>query len=192
MRYESEQDVKTRLGNSVVMHNGRPVYVIGTESKEVVIVQDLETEKHSKVKVAALDLDPSHAPLGYVTDDYGDVYVAMRKPARRYKQGLTGENLVLKSVLKDDGARRRMIHFASKNIGRTMLGKFEDVGDAFQKTRSGEVKVSPFHRDWAVGVDEGELALLFRGNVVGFVLDTSVKLLPECFYLKESLEVALG
>ncbi len=191
MRYESENDVKTRLGNSVVMSGGRPVLVIGTEDRHTVHVQDLETEKVSKVKVAELDLEPSHAPLGYIIEG-DEVYLAMRKPARRFKQGLTGDNLVVRKVLQDEGRPRGRIHHASKAIGRTMMGQFPDVGTAFQKVRNGLSNIVPFHRDWAVGIDEGELSLLFRGEVVGFVLDTSVKLMPERFYLKESLEVALG
>lgn len=192
MRYESEADVKTRLYNTVVVHNKRPCLVVGVEDKNTVVVQDLETERHSNAKVAELDLDPSHAPLGYVMHG-AEVYIAMRKPTRRYKQGLSGENLVVRPVL-EDGREGRLgrLHFASKAIGKTMLGEFPDVGTAFQKARSGEARIVPFHRDWAVGTHDYELSLVFRGEVVGYVLDESVKLLPERFYLKESLEVALG
>lgn len=192
MRYESEADVKTRLYHTVVIHKQRPCLVVGVEDKNTVVVSDLETDKHSKALVADLDLDPSHAPLGYVIDGE-DVYMAMRKPVRRYKQGLNNENLVLKNVLDEPPARRMgRLNFASKAIGKTMLGQFPDVGEAFQKVRKQEARIVPFHRDWAVGVHEGEACLVFRGEVVGYVLDESVKLLPERFYLRESLEVALG
>ncbi len=191
MRYESEGDVKTRLHNTVVVSAGRPCLVISVENRHEVIVQDLEDGNHSRVKVVDLDLDPSHAPLGYVIND-GDVLIAMRKPTRRYKQGLSGENLVVQPVL-EKAAERRLgrLHYASKSIGRTMLGKYPSIEEAFQKTRKGQARIVPFNRDWAVANHEDELCLVFRGEVVGYVLDESVKLLPERFYLKESLEVAL-
>ncbi len=191
MRYESDGDVKTRLHNTVVVSEGRPCLVISVENRHEVIVQDLENGNHTRVKVVDLDLDPSHAPLGYVIND-GEVMLAMRKPTRRYKQGLCGDNLVVQGVL-DKGAERRLgrLHYASRAIGRTMLGKYPSIEVAFQKTRRGEDRIVPFHRDWAVANHDDELCLVFRGEVVGYVLDESIKLLPERFYLKESLEVAL-
>ncbi len=193
MRYESEQDVKTRLQHSVVMYQQRPMLVVGVEDRHTVILHDLLVDKVEHAPVGELDLDPSHAPLGYVMEGE-DLYLAMRKPVRRYKQGLTQENLLVKPVLKDaPGAMRRMgrIAFNSKAIGKTMLGQFPSVEDAFQQARARLVELIPFSRDWAVGTHDDELCLVFRGEVVGFVLDNSAKLMPERFYLKESLEAAL-
>lgn len=191
MRYETEQDVKARLYHTVVMHNKRPAVVIGTEGKDSVVLQDLITEKLTKAELSEVDLEPSHAPLGYVIDG-GEVYLAMRKPARRYKQGLTGENLVVKTFLQKEGMpQRARFNYASKAIGRTILGEYPSVEESFQKARA-TGKIVPYHRDWAVGTYDDELSIIFRGEVVGFVLDNSVKLLPERFYLKESLEASLA
>ncbi len=191
MRYESEQDVKTRLQHSVVMYKKRPMLVIGVEDKNTLVVQDLLTERAETAPIGEVDLDPSHAPLGYIMEGE-DVYLAMRKPVRRYKQGLNQENLLVKPVLKAEGRRMGRINFHSKSIGRAMLGQYPSVEDAFQSARNRTSELVPFSRDWAVGTHDEELSLVFRGEVVGFVLDESVKLLPERFYLKESLEVALN
>lgn len=192
MRYETEGDVKARLYNTVVMYKKRPVLITGVEDAETVVVQDLLTERHSEVPLKDVDLEPSHAPLGYVMHGE-DVYLAMRKPSRKFKQGLTGENLIVRAVLQKGPQRAQRVRFnyASKAIGRAILGEYPSIEDAFQKARQGASTV-PYHRDWAVGTHDDELSLIFRGEIVGYVLDNSVKLLPERFYLKESLEVSLG
>ena len=189
MRYESEQDVSLRLRHSVVMYDSRPVIVLEALTKDSVRIHDILSERSQDVPVEALDLNPSHAPLGYVEVE-GAVYLAVRKPVRRFKQGLTAENLVVKPVLSRR-ERVRDVSFQSRPIARTILGQYKSVGEAFQMVRSGASKIVPFHRDWAVADHDDELSLVYRGEVVGYVGDVSVTLLPERFYLKESLELCL-
>lgn len=210
MRYESERDVKLRLENSVVMWERRPVIVTAAESLEMVIVQDILTERNSRVRLEALDLSPASAPLGYTVSDTGRVLFAMRKPSRRFKQGLTQENFFAFNALEKPSDREfaemfaaagrapraaRMvgdaIHPFSKSIARTIMGQFPDIGEAFQSVRKGQKNIVPFHREWAVGEKHDDLCLFYRGDVVGYVGDGSVKLLPEKFYLKECLELCL-
>lgn len=194
MRYETDNDISLRLKHSVVMYNKAPVQVMDVVDKGVVVVQGLITGDVERVDVNLLDLQPSHAPLGYVVHPSG-VYLAMRKPVRKFKQGLTQENLIIRKVLEEKRGEPRMpersLRFNSPEIGRTMLGMYDSVGEAFQQVRKGKSKLVPFHRDWAVADYDDELSLVYRGEVVGFVGDASVKLLPERFYLKEGLELCL-
>lgn len=192
MRYESSRDVELRLRHSVVMCNERPVMVMDVQSVSRVMVQDILSGNHFETDVDKLDLQPSHAPLGYVMAG-DDVYMAYRKPVRKYKQGLTNDNLLVKGVLqkRPEMLRRRPINFASRELAKTMVGDFPDIGKAFKLVREGENKIVPFSRDWAVAEEDGDLCIVFRGEVVGYATDNSVKLLPERFYLKESLELCL-
>lgn len=189
MLYESARDVELRLRNSLVMYNQRPVQVNNVISKTAVEVEDILTRDVSAAKVRDLDLDPSHAKLGYVITTRG-VYMASRKPVRRFKQGLTNENMVVRGVMEKRG-RERDISFNSRAVAKTILGEFPDCGTAFQQVRKGESKIVPFSRDWAVAEQDGDLCLVYRGNVVGYADDGCAKLLPECFYLKEGLELCL-
>lgn len=198
MKYESEQDVALRLRHSVVMYEHRPVLVSEVISKDTVQVTDIISGEEDNVRVTHLDLQPSSAKLGYVVAGNGTVFVAMRKPCRRYKQGLTQENLVSRLALNEPridprGVPRaaRGLAFNCRQIGETILGHFDDIGDAFAKVRAGVEKIVPFHRDWAIADHEDELSLVYRGEVVGYVGNSSVKLLPERFYLKECLELCL-
>lgn len=195
MRYESADDVRLRLHRTVVAHNGKPVMVDEVLGINEVAITYLDTGKNARVPVDTLDLDPSHLPLGYVTAEDGKVYLTSRKPCRKYKQGLNNENFHCREVLGKAGLGaprpRLAISPSSQSVVKTMMGKFEDIGTAFQSVRKGKSKLIPFSREWAVG-DNGDLCVIYRGEVVGYVTDTAVRLLPERAYLKESLQLCLN
>lgn len=185
MRYESAADVKSRLHGSVVMFEGRPVVVNNVLRKEAVTVQDLITGEEKPVTIKALDLKP--VSLGYVLLKDCVVY-ATRKPVRKWKQGLSADNLTVRDVLYP--AKQR-INPTSKALAHTIMGIFPSVGEAFQSVRTGKYKVCPFSREWAVASFKDDLCIVYRGEIVGYVGDDFIKLLPERFYLKESLECNL-
>lgn len=196
MRYETERDVDMRLRNSVVMWENRPVVVQSVDNKDVVIVQDILTERASRVRVEALDLSPSSARLGYVIAENGTVYFAMRKPTRKFKQGLTPENFTAFNALEKPANKsilemRTDLHPFTKGVAKTIMGAFPEIGDAFQQVRKGQKRIVPFSREWAIADKEDELCLLYRGDIVGYVGKDSVSLLPDKFFLKESLELCL-
>ena len=196
MYYESERDVELRLRHSLVMWEKRPVVVQAAESKDKVIVDDLLTGRSSSVRIEALNLAPDAAKLGYVIDDRGRVFFSMRKPVRKYKQGLTQDNFFAFNALEKPverlfGQGRSEVSPFSKSVAKTIVGDFPDIGEAFQAVRSGASKIVPFHREWAVADKEDELLLMYRGDVVGYVGDQSVKLMPDRFYLQEVLAICL-
>jgi len=193
MRYESVDDVRLRLHRSVVAFKGNPVHVDEVIDKNTVQVSNLLNGETQVARVSDLDLGPSSIPLGYV-HAYGELFLTMRKPCRRYKQGLTQENFHVKRVLlgnNKDAKPVRGLNPTSRSVARTMKGDFADIGDAFQSVRKGEKKIVAFNREWAIAEQEGDLCLVYRGEVVGFAGATSVKLNPERAYLKESLELCL-
>lgn len=201
MRYESSRDVELRLKGSVVMLNKRPVFVQDVIGEDRVRVTDILSDENKDVKVSALDLSPSSMSLGYVLAE-GKLFFAQRRPTRKFKQGLTKENIftfdaldkpddkAMADILRGAGLRPHINPFSAA-FARSLLGEYPDVGTAFRKVRSGESKALPFSREWAVADKDDELCLLFRGDVVGYVGNDSVKLNREHFYLKESLELCL-
>lgn len=201
MRYESDKDIELRLNGSVVMYKQRPVLVQGVMGNGVVRVTDIIADTNADVKVGELDLDPSSMKLGYVLAE-GKLFFAQRRPVRKFKQGLTRDNLFVFDALEKPndkdmigimrgGGGRPHIHPGSAAFARSILGEYPDVGTAFTKVREGKAKALPFSREWAVADKDDELCLLFRGDVVGYVGANSVKLNREHFYLKESLELCL-
>lgn len=191
MQYESEADVQTRLQGSVVSDAGQPVQVEGTEGKEHVVVTNLVTGKSYKKKWRELDLAPSSLPLGYVQVDDETLLLTTRKPLRRYKQGLSRESLHcvrLQLKGKPDVERNRVgLSTTNGALVKTMLGQFTSVGEAFQKVRTGRSPAQAFSRDWAIAIEDGDLCVVYRGEIVGFATDTTVRLRPDRVYLKESL-----
>lgn len=185
MRYETDDDVKLRLQKSLVRYGGRPVIVDAVADKENVVVYDVKTGKRERCTVAELDLTP--VPLGYSELEDTVVYVT-RKPTRRYKQGLTTENIVATDVFTK---RAVGLPIQAKPLARTVMGEFKSVEDAFQLCRNGE-RIVPFAREWAVANYKDELCVMYRGNVVGYVGDDNVMLSPDKYFLKESLMEALN
>lgn len=201
MRYESNRDIELRLKGSVVMFNKRPVIVQDVVGDNLVRITDIISDQNMDVKVGALDLSPSSMPLGYVLSE-GKLFFAQRRPTRKFKQGLTRDNIFtfdalekpndkeMALIVRGAGMRPHVNPF-SASFARAVLGEYPDVGTAFNKVREGKVKALPFSREWAVADKDDELCLLFRGDVVGYVGNDSVKLNREHFYLKESLELCL-
>lgn len=207
MNYESQDDVRLRLGGSVVAYQGHPVKVEDVVDRQRVLVTDLVTGNTNTVKWQDLNLEPSALPLGYVQVDDDTLALVTRRPCRRYKQGLTVENIHAVRVL---GRRRGRpepeqaprgapaggrgdiaIAPTQRQLVNTMMGKFTEIGTAFQKVRSEAARVQAFSKDWAVGREDGDLCIIYRGEVVGFATDNSIRLKPERSYLKESLELCL-
>lgn len=192
MKYESADDVRLRLQKSIVCHRGMPIMVDEVLSKNTVKVTRLKDREEYTVNVEDLDLSPSSIPLGFVQVDKNTVAMVSRKPVRKYKQGLTAENVVIIPVFsKIEREGRLNIPITSRQMLKTLHGEFPDIGDAFGKVRSGESRIQAFKKDWAIANDDGDLCLIHRGEIVGFATDTSIRLLPERAYLKEVLESCL-
>lgn len=185
MRYESEEDVKLRLHNSLVRKGEHPVYVQAVDSKEVVTIHNVFTGRKERVNVEELNLSP--VPLGYVVSE-DVVYYVTRKPTRRYKQGLTSDNMVVKEVLRN---RHTRLPINDKGLCNAVMGIYPSIEEAFQGCRNGE-DIVPFSREWAVANYKDDLCVLHKGDVVGYVGDESVMLSPDKYYLKESLMEALN
>ncbi|AJT60761.1 hypothetical protein [Citrobacter phage CVT22] len=185
MYYESEADVNLRLKGSLVRKENVPMYVQEANSKDEVRVHNVHTGRKEDCLIADLDLTP--VPLGYCVSD-GDVLYVSRKPTRKYKQGLTTENSVAWDVMLQ---RHVKIPMADKGLCRTIMNDYPSVEEAFQECRKGKAIV-PFHRSWAVANYKDELCVMHKGTVVGYVGDDVVVLMPEKYFLKESLEEALG
>jgi hypothetical protein len=168
------------------------------EGTDVSVGLEIMTGNHHKVKISDLNLVP--VSLGFVNVK-GDVGYVSRKPIRREKQGLSRDSLCIKSRPlngKDEGnpfalrmGRQNNIALDGEPLAKTILGTFPNLVEAVTSVRTGKTKASAFSRNWAIGKDDVDLCLLYRGDVVGFVGDTSVKLLPEFSFLKESLEMEL-
>ena len=190
MRYETANDANSRLANTLVsLKTGEPFYIVGCGTATSAVGKNLVTKKKETRSLDEVNLVP--VKLGYVFTGETVAYV-MRKPTRKYQQGLNRHNIVVSTLKKGEGEKaprpRYEFDLAGQEICQTILGKYPDVGTAFQKVRSGEREAMAFSREWAVGTDGVDTIVYHKASVVGFVTNTSVKLLPEYAFLKESLE----
>lgn len=183
MKYENGADVKMRLEGSVVRYKGQPVYVISTSGDKCKILL-LDTDEETLVLYTSLDLSP--VPLGFVCTGKAMAYVE-RRPVRRFKQGLTKDNM----FVKDAPWPVARISNTDKCLANTISGKYPSIEEAFQDVREGKRIAVPFSREWGVAKYDGDLCIVHRGDIVGYVTDNVVRLLPEKHFLKESLECNL-
>lgn len=179
MLYESAADISQRLSGSVVRYKGEPVYINEAMGLKYVLITHLETDENENVLYTTLDLTP--VPLGNVFVD-GNVAYVQRKPARKWKQGLSNDNMNVKSFQPV-----RVLRNISKPVIKAIKGEYPSVEGAFQKVRNGEYMGCPFSREWAVIMHDGDLSIVHRGEIVGYVTDKTIRLLPEKHYLQESL-----
>ena len=186
MRYESEADVKLRLHSSLVRKlDGVPVYVQAVESRNEVVVHNCQSGRKERITIDQLNLTP--VPLGYVESD-DEVFYVTRKPTRRYKQGLTTENMVVKDVMRNSFTR---LSVNDKGLCKAIMGNYPAVEEAFQECRAGK-RIVPFSREWAVANYKEDLCVMHKGVVVGYVGDDNVMLSPDKYFLKESLMEVLN
>jgi len=126
----------------------------------------------SVVKMSDLNLEP--VPLGYI--NYGpSAYFLLRKPARKWKQGLNTGNM---GFVGAQGFR----DFPPREMRETVLGIYPTFKDSLNLIKT-HVKVA-FCREFAITENKH---ILYRERNVGKV-DKLVSLEPRYNYLSEYLE----
>lgn len=146
----------TRLSNSLVRTlEGLPYYV-------KIVFEDTGntrgfftmTGKNSDVPLKDLDLSP--VKLGNVNK--GDLSgFCCRKPARFYKQGLTGNVIT---------CTKFMVGIHSKYLSNTIMGKYPTVKQIAELLLNGEIRSAAFSRDFSLSKGN-KISLCYRDRKVG-------------------------
>ena len=165
---------ESRLIETLVTHNGRPVFVYRIMPDLIASVKDIIDGEMRHVPAVELDLTP--VKLGYCNYNK-KAYHACRIPARRYKQGLRLENMHCRT-LQGLPARLQYEHLTNTIMG--VFPSFEKCIESVKKLNS-----MAWHRDWAMDKD----GVVYHGgtDVVGVLKDSKVVLTPTFEYLKEAL-----
>ena len=174
--YQSINDANQRLKHSMIVYEGRALYVKSCPLRDVADCLDILSETNATIPICLSSIRPPR--LGYVETPDGVTYV-YRKPARRIRQGVSQDTITF--------GGRREVRISSKPFAMMLLGRYATFEEALKTN-----KPTAFDYDWAVC---GKRRILFyKGVRVGTVGADSkeLSLSDEYTYLKESLDESVS
>lgn len=181
-KFLTDNDAVMRLNNSVVKHNGIPVYITSAAKRNCMCI-DLTTGEDIVVPTKDLDLMP--VSIGNIQVGNSFIY-CQRMPTRRFKQGLSSENLQSKDTPWVVQNVRNILK--SKNIADTILNNFDSVSYAIDKVIKDRTHVSvAFSLRWGIGMVKGVPRLFYKGDEVGVFDNGDIHLFRKYVFLKEDL-----
>ena len=206
--YESVNDANMRLGNTIVLYDGKPVYVrevgaIGEgEGKNGdifrVYVKELpltaeDRGNYDRKFISSKKFDLAPFPMGFMNHNGKAIYLS-RAPKKQQRQGLSEGTLSSYTLGDTTGSRAvrfndllRMTEFTD-----CISNKYPNVREATRLVEAGADSVA-FSRVFAIARDASlpELIYLYhKKDKVGFIMDGNLKLSARGRCLRESLNEA--
>ena len=161
-------DIQQKLEKSILMRNNRP-YLFLQYGGARVRVYDLLDQKEQVIEYSEDDWKAPVPRLGMVNIN-GSVVIAKRIPIRRYKLGLSVENLDVQTIpgihypdRGGDRSVREVVGLKSKALAQTIMGQFPSLTQALQKVSQFEGAVA-FDRQFCV---DSEAYLYYKETRVG-------------------------
>lgn len=191
----NSRDAAMRLNGTVVRQDGKAVYVHDFDNWSCRIL-DMESEDSSRVDdVRKAGLDLSCVPLGYCNIGNYNSYYLQRVPVRAWKQGLSNENLAVDGKVGELGSLGIGIHHSA--IAEVVEGSYLTYTKALDKVyyllEEGRDSVKrAFSRKFAVGIDDGGVALFYKGRIVGSFDGREWELKRNYVHLTEALTEAIN
>lgn len=178
----------SRLLGSIIGYNGQPHYVKDSNEKDFYLSHTLTGEE---VKVPFDQLDLSNPELGYVNYDSISCYV-MRRPLRKYLQGLTPYNTVFH--LKD--GHTLPPKFSTVPFLSMWKNHYPSLDKICEKTYNLEMEIGGVSRHFALsrGYSVSNFTLHYKNREVGTYKTTTGMFTPlrPCFErLQQTVEETL-
>ncbi len=185
------------LTNSVIMINNKPAYIMdvvaGVPRKNFVMnfiyVEDYIKGKNSRDKAftdqAEVDMNP--VPLGLVPN-VGVTYAIYRNPARRWKVGLSSENIDAMGLIDPPKAFNYGNLLLSKDLVETIKGNYPTFNVAVDKAEEDSRRLIAFSRNFAIGQGDKLFHRHYPRVNVGVIKQRKPVLKDEAFFLAEVLK----
>jgi len=174
-----QEDLQMRVMEGLIKFKDRLVVVSGYEDGRFRL-DDVKSGDRITASPDELDLTP--IKLGNTLLGNGYVYIS-RKPVRKFKQTLTRDVLNFSKMPFTMPTRCDLHHLAMP-----ALGTYPKIETALSSVVDDKKQAMPFSHDWGVAKIEGGIKLIYRNMVVGKVTPDRFILMPEKFYLEESLK----
>lgn len=175
-----------RLSRSILRYKGHPILLGDVRDNYSCSFTYLMTGRESTIKdvrdCPEVSFEP--VPLGFCQVG-GYARYLMRKPRRRYKQGLNEESLYAEGPQLPSLSNEEF----RKSLGRAIRGRHMSITDAIAAVEKETFVSAPFHRDWAVYKEGDDLFVLYRYyGAVGKIVDGNVVINSNYQYLQETYD----
>lgn len=202
-KYENAEEVKFRLEGSVVLYEGRPVYINkvsvpgADDVAEIARVYFYELPlkpKNNEVRkyLSSKKFDLTPFRMGYMNHKEGTVFV-MRSPVRQHKQGFSVNS---SKILDVSGQRlgwlgfNNMIHDQGfVDMVNGVYPDFKTAGDIIEEGKRESIAISP---SFALTLDKDldVLVLFNKGTKCGLAFkgDKNIRVSKKFHFLKEEME----
>lgn len=184
----SVRDLRTMYQHSVVLWKGVPVYISEIDEAYKVKIFDLGVQKYKIVKWIPENFIPPSVRIGYVNMGTNCFY-AHRIPARRYKIGLSSDNVIRleqdhrMSPAEKEEAGNILSRFKSTSLYDALMNKYPSLEEAFQEAKDNNGYVA-FDKQFAVGYD-GQV--FYKGRQVGNYMNGAVEFKDSFSHLIKAL-----
>lgn len=202
-KYETMEEVTTRLKDSVVMYDGKPVYITRVSFPEPdepedkisrVFFRELpyNNNKEQRKFLSSKKFELATPRLGYF-NSYGQAVFVSRAPVRQYQQGLTKKTA---SLYDCHGKPLRDMDFLgmvkAQGFVDMINGKypsFQEAGDMIGDMDNSSVALSTSFA-FRVDHDLDALLLLHKGTRCGLALkgDKALKIPQKFHFLRQEME----
>ena len=202
-KYETTEEVKARLENTIVLYEGKPVYISRVSmpegENEVARVFFYEmpyggkgNEKEVRKYLSSKNFDLAPFKMGYMNYKGQAIFVS-RTPVRQYKQGLSSGTTLLTNI---KGQKSDVINFAhmlrSQGFVDMVNGVFPDFKSAGQHLGNEDTSSVAVSRCFAFVIDHDleALLLMHKGVRCGIALkdDKALKVPPKFHFLRQEME----
>lgn len=206
-KYETAEEVKFRLENTVVLYDKRPVYITrvsmpngdeGEGKKEIARVFFVELPTGNKMAgetrkyLSSRNFDLTPFKMGYMNWNGKAIFVS-RSPVRQNKQGLSAATAVFTDV---KGQKSADINFAYAIRAQAFVdmidGKYPSFREAGDRLGDKETHSVAISRSFAFLIDHDleALLLLHKGVRCGIAMknDKALNIPPKFHFLREEME----
>jgi hypothetical protein len=202
-KYETTEEVKFRLENTVVTYDGQPVYISKVHVPDAedkgeiarVYFYDLPLkgagQKETRKYLSSKKFDLAPFPMGYVNHN-GQAFFVARTPVRQNKQGLAQGTTIITDIRGQKAALSLNDLLRSQGFCDMIAGKypsFKEAGESLGNKENSSIAISRMFA-FVIDHDLEALYLLHKGIKCGLALknDRALKVPPKFHFLKEEME----
>lgn len=198
MWYQTLDDARLRLSGTVILFDGKPVFIDAinyANDSDDIVLSGLSLPKFTPNEPISLH-DPRWEafdfPLGFMNTSYHAYYLS-RRPVRRNRQGLSNDNM---NATRADGQYGQHFRELIEDPGFCDMfsNTYPTVREAEVRLRATDAQSAAFHKTLALVKDPtGVLKLSYKGRLVGYGSPKEGFRIPSEFkYLRETLEAVEG
>ena len=196
LHYDTVEDAKTKLANSICYYDGKAILVksiLGNDLEpENLKVQFINLEGNQKtVKLLDPLLNYTHFNIGYTNQVCRAVWW-YRKPIRQYTQGLRYTQM---NYVTSDGSDNEILFQYSTETARMLENVYPTFEECQEKLVEGRSDSIAFHQHFGMSFDNlhDDFIIEYRGRKIGTNPRAhEFKLIKDFRHLSEALTEAIG